>query len=62
MPTTRACSPICVARSHWRFCAAYDQAVTLNTFFVNLSGASSNALIGVAQGIGTILDDDNHGK
>jgi large repetitive protein len=28
------------------------------TFFVNLFGASSNALIGVGQGIGTILDDD----
>lgn len=29
------------------------------TFFVNLSGASSNAFFAVAQGIGTILDDDN---
>jgi Calx-beta domain/FG-GAP-like repeat len=28
------------------------------TFFVNLSGASSNALVSAAQGIGTILDDD----
>ena len=28
------------------------------TFFVNLSGASSNAFISGAQGIGTILDDD----
>jgi hypothetical protein len=32
------------------------------TFFVNLSGASSNAAISNPQGIGTILDDDNHGK
>ena len=32
------------------------------TFFVNLSGASSNALISVAQEIGTILDDDIHPK
>jgi hypothetical protein len=32
------------------------------TFFVNLSGASSNSLISVAQGIGTILDDDIHPK
>jgi hypothetical protein len=29
------------------------------TFFVNLFGPSSNAPIGVGQGIGTILDDDN---
>jgi hypothetical protein len=28
------------------------------TFFVNLSGASSNALISDEQGIGTILNDD----
>jgi hypothetical protein len=32
------------------------------TFFVNLSAPSSNALIDVSQGIGTILDDDSHGK
>jgi hypothetical protein len=29
------------------------------TFFVDLFGASDNALIGVARGTGTILDDDN---
>ena len=28
------------------------------TFFVNLSGASGNALFSDMQGIGTILDDD----
>lgn len=32
------------------------------TFFVNLSAPSSNSLISDAQGIGTILDDDTHGK
>ena len=32
------------------------------TFFVNLSGASSNAQLIAAQGIGTILDDDHHGN
>jgi len=32
------------------------------TFFVDLSGASSNALISNPRGIGTILDDDQHGK
>ena len=31
------------------------------TFFVDLGGASSNALVSVARGIGTILDgDDRH--
>jgi urease beta subunit len=30
------------------------------TFFVDLSGASNNALISKSRGIGTILDDDNH--
>jgi Calx-beta domain len=30
------------------------------TFFVNLSGASSNAVIDIAQGIGKILNDDRH--
>ena len=30
------------------------------TFFVNLSGPSSNAFVSVPQGTGTILDDDNH--
>ncbi len=29
------------------------------TFFVDLSGAGSNALVSVARGIGTILDDDH---
>src|SRR5581483_11050014 len=29
-------------------------------FAVNLSGASSNALVGDPQGIGWILDDDRH--
>ena len=29
------------------------------TFFVDLFGASSNALISGARGTGTILDDDN---
>ena len=29
------------------------------TFYVDLSGASSNALISIPRGIGTILDDDN---
>jgi hypothetical protein len=32
------------------------------TFFVNLSAPSSNALVAVGQGVGTILDDDKHGK
>ena len=32
------------------------------TFFVNLSGASGNAIINSPQGMGTILDDDHHGK
>ncbi len=32
------------------------------TFFVNLSGASNNALISVLQGMGTIVDDDQRGK
>src|SRR5204862_525975 len=32
------------------------------TFFVNLSGASSNAVFLAPVGIGTILDDDTHGK
>jgi chitinase len=32
------------------------------TFFVNLSGASNNALIEDAQGMATILDDDKRGK
>ena len=30
------------------------------TFFVNLSAPSSNAVIDDPQGIGTILDDDTH--
>ena len=32
------------------------------TFVVNLSSPSSNALLLDAQGLGTILDDDNHGN
>jgi hypothetical protein len=50
--------------------AAYDQKITISvmgdkqkeaneTFFVDLFGASSNSLISIPRGIGTILNDDN---
>ncbi|HEV3080473.1 MAG TPA: hypothetical protein VGY66_11865 [Gemmataceae bacterium] len=32
------------------------------TFYVNLSGASSNALIVDSQGVGTIINDDGAGR
>jgi hypothetical protein len=35
-----------------------NQKESSETFFVDLSGASMNALIDVVRGIGTILDDD----
>jgi hypothetical protein len=40
-----------------------DKAVEADeTFFVNLSSPSNNAFLFAPQGIGTILDDDVHGK
>ena len=48
------------SRTIWVGVKGDKQSESNEAFFVDLSGVSNNALVGIARGIGTILDDDDN--